>query len=221
MSERWATFDCYGTLVDWNAGIRTELERLLGPGDGDRWAQRYHEIEPRVQRDDPTLGYRQVMAAVLEQLAEDAGVDLGEPESDALARSLPRWPIFPEVPEALREASRGGWRLAILSNTDRDLIDASMRAIDAPFEFAIVASEIGSYKPMHGHWQAFYERTGADRGAHVHVGASLYHDLEPARELGIASVWINRAGEAASVAVGRELPDLTGLRAALDELRPA
>ncbi len=216
--SRWATFDCYGTLVDWNAGIRAELERLLGASAGARLLSRYHAIEPRVQTEHPGWSYRDVMAAVLSELASEAGVALPEDERDALGRSLPGWPVFAEVPGALAEARERGWRLVALSNTDRDLIEASMRTIGVPFEAAIVASEIGSYKPAHGHWRAFYESTGADPHRHVHVAESHYHDIVPAHELGIASIWINRLGELGTPAPARELPDLRGLADVLDEL---
>ncbi len=220
MDARWATFDCYGTLVDWNAGIRAELARLLGEADADRQLARYHEIEPRIQAEQPQASYRDVMASTLEELASEAGAALPEDERDALGRSLPGWPVFPDVPDALTEARERGWRLVPLSNTDRDFIEASMAAIGVPFEGAVVASEIGSYKPAHGHWQAFYEQTGADRSRHVHVAQSHFHDVVPAHELGIPSIWINRLAERAEPAPTRELPTLTGLADTLDELVP-
>jgi 2-haloacid dehalogenase len=213
---RWATFDCYGTLVDWNAGIAAELERLLGSAG----LERYHAIEPRVQRERPDARYRDVMAAVLAELAAERGVELPEGERDALGRSLPGWPIFGEVSAALSEARERGWRLVALTNSDRDLIDASLERIGVPFDGAVVASEIGSYKPAHGHWDAFYARFGADRAKHVHVAQSHFHDIVPAHELGLPSVWINRLGERAEPAPTRELPDLNGLADVLDELVP-
>jgi 2-haloacid dehalogenase len=220
-SPRWATFDCYGTLVDWNAGIRAELERLVGEGGGERLLERYHEVEPRVQRERPDASYRDVMASVLEQLAAEAGAELATDDRDALATSLPGWPIFPEVPAALAEANDRGWKLAALTNSDRDLIDASLAAIGVPFDGTVVASEIGSYKPAHGHWRTFYESTGAHGDRHVHVAQSHFHDIAPANELGIASVWINRLGERRRPAPTRELRDLNGLADVLDELVPA
>jgi 2-haloacid dehalogenase len=216
--ERWATFDCYGTLVDWNAGIAAELGRLLGESDRDGLLSRYHEIEPRVQSEHPTWSYRDVMAAVLSQLASETGVALADSEHNALGRSLPQWPVFAEVPDALAQAHARGWRLMALSNTDRDFIEASIAAIGVPFEGAVVASEIGSYKPGHRHWEAFYELTGADRDRHVHVAQSHFHDIVPAHELGIPSVWINRLHERGEPAPTRELPDLNGLADVLDEL---
>ncbi len=218
MAPRWATFDCYGTLVDWNAGIQAELARLFGPPAAGHKLARYHEIEPRVQGEHPGSRYRDVMAAVLAQLAAEAGAGLPDAEHDALGRSLPGWPVFPEVPAALAEARERGWRLAALSNTDRDLIEASLAAIGVPFELAIVASEIGSYKPAPWHWRAFYESTGADKSRHVHVAQSYFHDIAPARELGIRSVWINRLAERAELAPARELANLAGLADVLDEL---
>jgi 2-haloacid dehalogenase len=218
--SRWATFDCYGTLVDWNAGISAELDRLLGASGGGDPMGRYHAIEPRVQSEHPTWSYRDVMAAVLAELASEAGILLPHNERDALGRSLPGWPVFAEVPGALAEAHDRGWKLVALSNTDRDLIEASMKEIGVPFESAIVASEIGSYKPAPGHWRAFEESTGADPARHVHVAQSHYHDIAPAHELGIRTVWINRLGERGDPAPTRELPDLRGLADVLDELVP-
>lgn len=215
---RWATFDCYGTLVDWNAGIRAELERLFGAEQGEALLARYHEIEPRVQREQPDARYRAVMATVLAELARETGRGLVAEDEDALGRSLPRWPVFAEVPAELAEAHRRGWRLVILSNSDRDLIDASIEVIGVPFAGAIVASEVGSYKPAHGHWRAFYEATHADRARHVHVAQSHFHDVVPAHELGIPSVWINRLGEQGDPSPTRELPDLHRLADVLDEL---
>jgi 2-haloacid dehalogenase len=218
-APRWATFDCYGTLVDWDAGISGELVRLL---DGDREAllDRYHEIEPRIQREHPDWSYRDVMAAVLAELAAETGAEVPAGERDALGRSLPSWPVFPDVPAALEQARDRGWRLVALSNCDRDLIEASMQAIGVPFEGAIVASEIGSYKPAHGHWKAFYASMGADPQRHVHVAQGHFHDIVPTDELGIPSVWINRLGERLEPRPTREMADLTGLADVLDELVP-
>jgi 2-haloacid dehalogenase len=215
---RWATFDCYGTLVDWNGGIGAELARLFGAAEAEQLLERYHAIEPRVQREHPGSSYRDVMASVLAELASEAGTELPSDERDALGRSLPGWPVFPEVPDALADARRRGWKLVALSNSDRDLIDASLRAIGVPFDGAIVASAIGSYKPAHGHWRAFYESTGADPARHVHVTQSHFHDIAPANEQGILSVWINRLGERHQPAPTKELPDLAGLADVLEEL---
>jgi 2-haloacid dehalogenase len=197
---RWASFDCYGTLVDWDAGIAAVLGR-------DALA-RYHELERQVEAEQPGLRYRDVLTEVSRRLGAD--------NTNALAESLPSWPVFPEVPAALAEARARGWKLAILSNTDRDYIEASMDAIGVPFELAIVASEIGSYKPALGHWRAFEERIGSLPT--VHVAASHFHDVVPASALGIPTIWINREQESGDPAPTREQPDLRGLADALDSL---
>ena len=125
------------------------------------------------------------------------------------------------MPAALEEARERGWGLVILSNTDREYIEASMERIGVPFELAIVASEIGSYKPAHRHWERFFEQTQAPPDGHVHVGASLFHDIAPANELDLRSVWINRLAERPEPRPTRELRDLDRLPETLDELVPA
>jgi 2-haloacid dehalogenase len=207
--DRWATFDCYGTLIDWNGGIRRELARVFGDERADELLGRYHVIEPELEADG-SRSYREVLTEAMRRL--------GAPREGeyALADSLTGWRPFPEVPQALREARERGWRLAILSNTDRDYIQASMDRIGVPFDEAIVASEIGSYKPALGHWRVFEERVG--RPPDVHVAASLHHDIGPANELGLPSIWINRLAETAGPKPTRELPDLTDLAVTLDEL---
>jgi len=209
VADRWATFDCYGTLIDWNGGIRAELARVFGKERADEQLERYHELEPELEADG-TRSYREVLTEAMRGLGAPDG------EEDALARSLPQWRPFPEVPEALAEARVQGWKLAILSNTDRDYIEASMELLGVPFELAIVASEIGSYKPGLGHWRAFQERAG--RAPDVHVAASLFHDIGPANELGLPSVWINRLGERPGPQPTKEQPDLTNLAVALEEV---
>ena len=217
--ERWATFDCYGTLVDWNGGIRTQLERLFGVERADELLARYHELEPEIQAENPGISYREVLTIALERLEEETGLTLPEGEGSALARSLPDWPVFDDVHPGLSEAHDRGWKLGILSNTDRDLIDDSMAAIAVPFDLAIVAGEIGSYKPAHAHWEVFRQRVGGDV-AHVHVAQSLFHDIQPASELGIPSIWINRLDEPADERPNVTLTGVHVLADALDSLVP-
>ena len=198
--DRWATFDCYGTLVDWNAGLAGAL------GDPSL-LPRYHEIEPAVQAETPGLSYRDVLRESARRLGVDA-----DP-----AETLPGWPVFPDVRPELEAARSRGWRLAILSNSDRDLIESSITSIGVPFDLSIVASEIGSYKPAEHHWRAFEETVG--RLPDVHVAQSLFHDIATANALDIPNVWINRLGEQAGETTPTvERPDLTGLADVLDRL---
>jgi 2-haloacid dehalogenase len=217
--ERWATFDCYGTLVDWFGGVRMTLARLWPEADADLLLHRYHEIEPAVQA-GRGVAYRQVMAETLAGVAESAALEIPDGESDALASGLPTWPVFPDVPGALSELRGQGWMLGILSNTDADLLQASLDAVGVAVDLRIVASEVGSYKPAFAHWEAFFERTRADRARHVHVAASLFHDVEPCARLGIPCIWINRRRETSRLPRARELADLRGLPDSLDALVP-
>jgi 2-haloacid dehalogenase len=213
-ADRWATFDCYGTLIDWSGGIRRELVRVFGEERADEQLERYHDVEPALQVGGERT-YRDVMTEAMREL--------GAAESDAgrLVDALPSWQPFPEVRSSLEKARARGWRLAILSNTDRDFIEASMEQIGVPFELAIVASEIGSYKPATRHWLRFFEESDAPRDRHVHVAQSHFHDVVPAVELGLSSIWINRYGERYEPRPTRELPDLSDLPDVLDELVPA
>jgi 2-haloacid dehalogenase len=219
VAVRWATFDCYGTLVDWNAGLRRELVRLFATAADERLLARFHELEPAVEAEQPTATYRRILALCLRRLAEAEHLELPPGEHDALARSLPAWPVFAEVPGALRQARASGWRLCVLSNSDRDLLDASLARIGVPFEASIVASEIGSYKPALGHWRAFERTTG--RLPDVHVAASLFHDIAPANDLGLRTIWINRLREQPALQPARELATLDELAETLEELVPA
>jgi 2-haloalkanoic acid dehalogenase type II len=207
MADRWATFDCYGTLIDWNGGIRGQLARVFGEEQADALLARFHVLEPMLEADG-TRSYREVLTEAMR------GLGASEEDEDALARSLPDWQPFPEVHEALEEAHGRGWKLAILSNTDPDYIEASLKRIGVAFDQVIVASEIGSYKPALGHWRAFEERVG--RLPDVHVAASLFHDVAPANELGLPSIWINRLGETPGPPPTRELPDLSQLAETLE-----
>jgi 2-haloacid dehalogenase len=212
--ERWASFDCYGTLIDWDGGVRRELVRVFGEDAADTKLVEYHRVEPGLQ-ESGTLTYRQVMTDAMRMLGAPAG------EEHGLAESLPAWRPFPEVTHTLEELRRRGWKLAILSNSDDDLIAASQVQLGLVFDEVVVAQEIGSYKPRHKHWTEFFARTRAPREGHVHVAASSFHDVAPCNELGLRSVWINRLGETSDEQPTRELPDLLALPETLAELVPA
>ncbi len=219
MTARWATFDCYGTLVDWNEGVRRELARLWPSADSEALLARYHEIEPRVQL-ARAISYRRVLMETLELLAQSEGLPLADDNAAALSDSLPSWTPFPEAPGALAELRRRGWRLGILSNTDPDFLAASLAAIGVPVDATVTARDAGSYKPSHGHWRRFFELAPDARGRHAHVAASLFHDIAPAAELGLSAVWINRLDETSDLPRAAELVDLSTLPEALEELVP-
>jgi 2-haloacid dehalogenase len=210
MADRWATFDCYGTLIDWEGGIAACLADLWPDADARSLLARYHEIEPTVQA-GRGIRYRQVLEETLAGVAEAEGLVVPPGRAGALGDSMPTWPPFPETRAALEDLRSDGWRIGILSNTDPELLDASLGLIGVPVDERVVASEIGSYKPAFGHWEAFFARTGADRARHVHVAASLFHDVEPCAALGLPCVWINREAETSDLPRAGELRDLRGL----------
>ena len=214
VSERWATFDCYGTLIDWEGGLRTAFSELWPQVDPQRMLAHYHAVEPRVQA-ERDLTYRETMARALTAVAAIEQVELDADRREYLADSLPGWRAFDEVQANLTELRDRGWKLAILSNTDPDLLTTSITTLGVPFELAITAAEAGSYKPAPGHWRTFRELAG-DVDSHVHVAASLFHDVAPAADLGLPMVWINRLGEESDLPRTVELPDLNGLADAVE-----
>jgi len=217
--ERWATFDCYGTLIDWNAGIRAALAGIWPDEDAEELLASYHRAEPVLEADGTRM-YREVLTRAVDEIARERGLTLPDGSRAALADSVPSWEPFPEVPASLTRLRDDGWRLAILSNTDADYLDTSLRAIGVPVDERVVASDIGSYKPAFGHWDTFFRRTGADRAHHAHVAASLFHDVEPAAALGLPCVWINRLDETSEIPRAAELHDLSSLPETLAALVP-
>jgi 2-haloacid dehalogenase len=217
VSHRWATFDCYGTLIDWDAGIGAALGDLWPQVERARLLAHYHAVEPRVQA-ERRLSYREVMTRATAAVGAIEGLEVPPGREELLAESLPTWPPFPEVAAALGKLRDGGWRLAILSNTDPDLLAASVAALRVPFDLLVTASEAGSYKPAPGHWERFRASAEGDPAMHVHVGASLFHDVEPCSRLGVDCVWINRLGEVSELPRAAELPDLTELPGVISAL---
>ena len=219
MTDRWATFDCYGTLIDWDRGIRRALERVWPDEDVERLFHRYHDGEHRVQagRDVP---YRQVLRETLAAIAEAEELEVPPGDEEALSESLPSWRPFPEVTASLTDLRDRGWRIGILSNCDPDMLDSSLKTIGVEVDVRITAAEARAYKPAFAHWDTFFRTTTADRSRHVHVAASLYHDVEPCAKLGLPCVWVNRLHESSDLPRAGELANLGGLPATLDALVP-
>ena len=215
--ERWATFDCYGTLVDWETGMASAIRTIARNQQG--LLRAYYEIEAMVEAEAPFRRYHEVLAETLRRAARQEGVTLKPGAESVLADTLPDWPVFADVRPALTRLRESGWKLAILSNVDRDLIAGTQRRLAVPFDDVITAEEVRSYKPGLAHFQRFRERRSPSDGGWVHVARSWFHDIQPAGTLGIPSVWINRGGETRDPAPATAvLADLTDLPATLARL---
>jgi len=216
VAERWVTFDCYGTLIDWEGGVADAICPLLeGPVDRRELARRYIEIEAAVEGEQ-YLRYREILDQAGAALLREHGVDAPSP----LAASLPSWRPFPEVPGALAELRSRGYRIAILSNVDRDLLAQSIAQLGLAPDLAVTAEDCGSYKPAIGHWQRFLRDSGATVADFVHVGASQYHDMRPAAALGVRTVFVDRHAETLVTEPTRVIPDLSSLSRTIAELLP-
>ena len=188
---RWVTFDCFGTLVNWQAGFAS----MLAPIAGDRTSdivRAYHASERLVERETPHRSYKDVLATALSRAAAARGVSLPESDARALQRSWGSMPIFDDVEPMLAELRRRGWRLGVLTNCDDDLFEITHRSFRAPFDLFVTAERVRGYKPAPWHFLAFERITRVDRRDWVHVANSWYHDIAPARALGIQHVWLDR-----------------------------
>ncbi len=222
MSElRWVTFDCFGTLVDWRHGITTAAD-LLYPGRGAELLEAYNRHEPVIQTETPTMRYREVMTEALRRATTDAGLELVEDNADVLAATIPYWPVFPDTRAALAELRRADWRLALLTNCDRDLIAQTERRLGVPIDAVVTAEDVGAYKPSHDHFTRFEESFGAGRDRWVHVAQSWVHDMVPAQALRIPRVWVNRHSDPRDPAIADAvMTDLNGLLETVEQVRGA
>ncbi len=208
------TFDCYGTLMDWNAGIRGELTHVLescdagGRVDPAEAVAEYHRLEPVIQS-AAYRPYRQVLDAALAQLADHFGLEFRSEQRGALSAALPSWPPFADTNPALLRL-KVAHRLGVLSNIDRDLFAQTARHLAVDFDFVVTAEDVRAYKPGHAHFLRALAQVKDDRGCLLHVAQSLYLDGVPCRQLGIPWVWINRLGEENRLAADpiAEFPDL-------------
>lgn len=198
-STTWDTisFDCYGTLVDWETGITSAFENAAAVRRREIRSEAiipaYHEVEPEVQA-GPYRPYREVLREVAVRVAERLAWRLEPEDAGFLADSLPEWPVFSDTGAGLRRLGKK-YRLAILSNIDNDLLGATIERIDVGFDWTVTAEDLQSYKPNLAHFRAALRRVGGDPSRLLHAAQSRFHDIEPASRLGLATVWVNRQTE--------------------------
>ncbi len=192
------SFDCYGTLIDREAGIADVLRPWARSGglalDDEAFLTANAKHEARVEADQPRSLYPEVLAQSARLLGEELGIGVTAADAERLARSVPDWPAFPDSRDALTALSKT-FTLIVLSNVDRESFAGSNRRLEVTFDSLLTAEDIGSYKPSPRNFAALLAeatRLGTGEGKLLHVAQSLFHDHVPAKQAGLRTVWINR-----------------------------
>lgn len=212
------TFDCYGTLIDWESGItnfvRPFLAQLPSPVPPDLVLSAFALMQANHQQVRPTLLYREVLRRTWHDVEATFGWPADPARADSFGGSVPTWPPFPDTVAALRVLA-GRYKLAILSNVDNRSLTETLKRLELPFAFTVTAEDVGSYKPELPHFDAMLVKArelGIAREQILHVAQSKHHDIAPGRQLGLTTVWVNRRhgkpGSGATLATRAE-PTLT------------
>ena len=214
---RALTFDCYGTIIDWDGGIRSALEAVpsLAGCDFDRLVPDRERVEAELLDGGFRL-YGEILFDSLHRTAALHGRETSDDEARAFVESMGTWPPFPDSDQALRRlASR--YRLAILSNVETAVLERSLSNFDVPFDALVTAEKVRSYKPARVHFDEGLAALDLEPAAILHVAGSLYHDIRPAQALGWNTVWINRRGDSIPADLDPEtvFPSLAALADAL------
>jgi 2-haloacid dehalogenase len=217
------SFDCYGTLIDWESGILPTLRTVFdhhqkSPSDAGI-LELYGEFEAQAES-GPYQSYRNVLESVVQHFGKHYGFQPSPDELRSLPESLPSWPPFPDTVAALRQLQKR-YKLAVISNTDDDLFAETQKHLGVEFDFVITAQQARTYKPSINNFQLALRTMGLAPDRLLHAAQSIYHDVVPASSLGIATVWVNRKSArpgvgAVRAAAGRaklEVPDVASLAA--------
>lgn len=188
---RWLTFDCYGTIADWNTCMLGALQPIAGVHAASLLSA-YHRAESMLEAGPDWRPYREILRDGLELAGRRIGLPVPDGQAAAFVKAWPSMPVFADVPEALGTLTAAGWRLAILTNCDDDLFATTAAALPVPFEVVVTAEQVQSYKPDLGHFRKFAELTGATSANWIHVANSWVHDILPAARMGVRSVWVDR-----------------------------
>ena len=190
------SFDCYGTLIDWQSGARAAIDALpeLAQVDRASLVARRVEVELDVEH-ERYRPYDQVLALSIQRTANEFGVNLSDAAAQSFADSIARWSPFQDAGGFLKRLATVGTPMAILSNVTRASLAISVRKLGATFDQLVTAEDVRRYKPDHAHWLELYATRGIDSSKHLHIAGSITHDIRPAAELGATTVWVRRAHE--------------------------
>lgn len=213
------TFDCYGTLIDWEAGLLAGLHAALGGGGAGSDSQVLddEDLLLRYARHEAALeagtyrSYRDILSTALRGVAAELAIDVDDAATANFGGSVADWPAFPDSTVALARLAKR-FRLGVLTNCDDDLFAASNARLGVTFEWVVTAQQVGSYKPTDANFLALFDRVGLPLDRVLHVAQSLYHDHVPANRLGLTSVWIDRRHDrpgAGATPVADAAPDAT------------
>ena len=191
MTDRWVTFDCFGTLMDWHTGFRRALAPIAGE-DADGLIEAYQAAELQTLSERPWQLYEEVLRSALQRAADARGVCLAASDADVLSRTWADMPIFPDTEASLKRIVADGWKIAVLTNCDDALFAETARTLPVAFDLVVTAQQVGSYKPDPGHFLEFERRSGVRRDRWVHAGVSWHHDMRAAQQFGIARIWVDR-----------------------------
>jgi 2-haloacid dehalogenase len=190
------TFDCYGTLIDWEQGILAAARRLLQATgeelDGAAILESFAAHETALEA-GPYRPYRVILEDVARAIGAEHGIAVSPAEAARFGGSVADWPAFPDASGALARLARR-YRLAVITNCDDDLFAASEHRLGIAFDEVVTAQQVRSYKPSARNFEAMFERLGHPREAILHVAQSLFHDHVPAKALGLMTVWVDRRG---------------------------
>jgi 2-haloacid dehalogenase len=191
--DKWLTFDCYGTIADWNTGMDGPLEKVVGRDTGPLLGA-YRQAELELEAGPGWMPYREVLTAGLASAARHEGITLPDGGEATFVRAWPDMPVFEDAGPALAALRGEGWRLAILTNCDDDLFAITRPRLPVPFDLVVTAQQVGSYKPDLGHFRAFADQTSVSPSNWIHVANSWVHDMLPAARMGLRKVWVDRDG---------------------------
>jgi 2-haloacid dehalogenase len=189
--DRWLTFDCYGTIADWNTCMLGALESFAGTR-ATALLTAYHQAELTLEAAPSWRPYQDILVAGLRLAARRLGIALDSGQAAAFVTAWPNMTVFDDTALALGDLALAGWRLAILTNCDEDLFATTAAKLPVPFDVVVTAEQVRSYKPDLGHFRRFAEMTGATSANWIHVANSWVHDILPAARMGLRPVWVDR-----------------------------